>query len=186
VKVGKAVKAILDARSRERASEILTFLKPQAEASVTHPLMDDSMVINVAFLLQNSNRQAFEDALSRLDQQYEGTMFFRLVGPLPPYSFCTLEILRPDMQQLLEAGGVLGLGEESTMGEIREAYWRLTKEFHPDRFPGDKGVQKRFEDISRAYKVLCEHCRNNRISFKENAAAGWMQVRPIKRYERIE
>jgi len=184
VAVGKAVKVGLDARSRKRASEILDVLKKWAEDSAIHPLMDDSMMMNAAFLLKRANREAFEQAVAQLDRRYEDKVLFRIVGPLPPYSFCTLEIQKPDIRQLLEAREALGLGEEATALEIRESYWRLTKEFHPDRFPGDSGAQERFEGISSAYRTLCEFCRNDRISFKEDHVGEWMQIRPMKQYAR--
>lgn len=185
VETGKLVKVSLDALSRKKAFEILGVLNPLTEDRVPHPLMDDSMIMNMAFLLRSGDRENFEGAVADLDENHEDRILFRLVGPLPPYSFCTLEIKKPHTDLLLGAREALGLGEEATILEIREAYWRLTKEFHPDRFPGDKRVQKRFEGISRAYRTLCDYCRNGSISFKEKNHSEWMRIRPMKQYARV-
>ena len=178
--VGKMVKEMLDSRSRKRASEVLDALNPWVDECLSHPLMDDTMIMNTAFLLKRQNRQVVEDCLERLDQSYGQSVLFRLVGPLPPYSFCTLEIQQPDIRQILEAGKTLGLGKEATALEIREAYWKLTKAFHPDFFPGDKAVQTRFETIARAYRTLCDNCRDDRICFEERPAGGWGRIRCMK------
>ena len=182
VAVGKEVKACLDEKSRQKATEVLDVLGTVSEDYVSHALMDDSMIMNAAFLLEKEKKQAFEKTVSQLDQRYEDSVLFRLIGPLPPYSFCTLEIHRPNIRQLQEAKEVLGLEEEASLLEIRESYWRLTKEYHPDRFPDDAEAQERFEVIVRAYRTLCQHCRDDRISFRKIHLRDWVLVRPMKRH----
>ena len=46
---------------------------------------------------------------------------------------------------------ILGISPNATVGEIRSAYRRLPKEFHPDYYAGDS---ERFRDIQEAYSVL--------------------------------
>jgi len=46
---------------------------------------------------------------------------------------------------------VLGVSENATAKEIKAAYRKLSKEFHPDQNPG---AEDRFKDISAAYDVL--------------------------------
>src|SRR5210317_631759 len=46
---------------------------------------------------------------------------------------------------------ILGISSGATADEIRSAYRRLAKEFHPDRYEGDS---ERFRDIQEAYSVL--------------------------------
>jgi len=46
---------------------------------------------------------------------------------------------------------ILGIPSGATTDEIRSAYRRLAKEFHPDRYEGDS---ERFRDIQEAYSVL--------------------------------
>jgi DnaJ-class molecular chaperone len=46
---------------------------------------------------------------------------------------------------------ILGISPNATVDEIRSAYRRLAKEFHPDHYTGNS---ERFRDIQEAYSVL--------------------------------
>lgn len=46
---------------------------------------------------------------------------------------------------------ILGISQNATVDEIRSAYRRLAKEFHPDHY---EGSSQRFRDIQEAYSVL--------------------------------
>ena len=48
----------------------------------------------------------------------------------------------------------LGVSKEATADEIKKAYRRLAKQYHPDTTGGDKAKESRFKDISNAYDVL--------------------------------
>src|SRR5437016_6525922 len=48
----------------------------------------------------------------------------------------------------------LGVGKEATADEIKKAYRKLAKQFHPDSTGGDKAKESRFKDVQNAYDVL--------------------------------
>jgi DnaJ-class molecular chaperone len=48
----------------------------------------------------------------------------------------------------------LGVGEKATADEIKRAYRKLAKQFHPDTTGGDKAKETRFKEVSNAYDVL--------------------------------
>jgi len=48
----------------------------------------------------------------------------------------------------------LGVGDKATAEEIKRAYRKLAKQYHPDSTGGDKVKESRFKDISNAYDVL--------------------------------
>ncbi len=48
----------------------------------------------------------------------------------------------------------LGVSDEATPGEIKKAYRRLAKKYHPDTTGGDKAKEAKFKEISSAYDVL--------------------------------
>ncbi len=50
----------------------------------------------------------------------------------------------------------LGVSKSATQDEIKKAYKRLAKKYHPDRNPGDKAAENRFKEISEAYQCLSE------------------------------
>jgi molecular chaperone DnaJ len=51
---------------------------------------------------------------------------------------------------------ILGVSREATQEEIKQAYRRLAREYHPDRHPGDKAIEERFKEINEAYAVLSD------------------------------
>jgi len=51
---------------------------------------------------------------------------------------------------------VLGVNSSATEAEIKKAYRRLAKRYHPDANPDDKGSAERFKEVSEAYSVLSD------------------------------
>ncbi len=48
----------------------------------------------------------------------------------------------------------LGVQRNANEQDLKSAFRKLAKEFHPDRNPGDKTAEQSFRDISEAYEVL--------------------------------
>lgn len=48
----------------------------------------------------------------------------------------------------------LGVGKKATPEEIKKAYRRLARQYHPDRNPDDKVAEERFKEVSQAHDVL--------------------------------
>jgi molecular chaperone DnaJ len=52
---------------------------------------------------------------------------------------------------------VLGVARDASPEEIKRAFRRLAKRYHPDTYEGDKGeAERRFREISEAYEVLSD------------------------------
>jgi molecular chaperone DnaJ len=49
---------------------------------------------------------------------------------------------------------ILGVSEKASQKEIKDAYRKLARKYHPDANPGDKDAEERFKEISEAYEVL--------------------------------
>jgi molecular chaperone DnaJ len=49
---------------------------------------------------------------------------------------------------------VLGVSRKADEKEIRSAYRKLARKFHPDVNPGDKSAEAKFKEISEAHEVL--------------------------------
>ncbi len=49
---------------------------------------------------------------------------------------------------------ILGVKKESTQDEIKKAYRKLARKWHPDINPGNKDAEQKFKDISAAYDCL--------------------------------
>ncbi|HEV7883738.1 MAG TPA: DnaJ domain-containing protein, partial [Solirubrobacteraceae bacterium] len=49
---------------------------------------------------------------------------------------------------------VLGVDRKATAAEIKKAYRKLARQYHPDRNPGDAKAEARFKEISQAHDIL--------------------------------
>lgn len=49
---------------------------------------------------------------------------------------------------------VLGVEKNASSDDLKKAYRKLSKEWHPDKHKGDKGAETRFKEINEAYEVL--------------------------------
>jgi molecular chaperone DnaJ len=51
---------------------------------------------------------------------------------------------------------VLGVDKNASDADIKKAYRKLAKQYHPDVNPGDKEAEARFKEINEAYEVLSD------------------------------
>src|SRR5215468_9917787 len=60
------------------------------------------------------------------------------------------------MAQERDLYAILGLSKGASADEVRKAYRKLARKFHPDLNPGDKQAEERFKDLSLANDVLSD------------------------------
>ena len=51
---------------------------------------------------------------------------------------------------------VLGVDKSAGASEIKKAYYKLAKQYHPDVNPGDAEAEKKFKEINEAYAILSD------------------------------
>jgi len=51
---------------------------------------------------------------------------------------------------------VLGVDKKASPDEIKKAYRKLARQFHPDHNPGDDKAEARFKQISQAHDILSD------------------------------
>jgi molecular chaperone DnaJ len=67
---------------------------------------------------------------------------------------------------------ILGVPEKASEAEIKKAYRRLAKQYHPDRNPNDKPSAERFKEIAEAYSVLSDAEQRKRYDTMRKYGAG--------------
>jgi DnaJ-class molecular chaperone len=78
---------------------------------------------------------------------------------------------------------VLGVAKTATEDEIKQAYRKLARKYHPDVNPGDKSAEEKFKEINEAYEVLSDADKRKRYDqLGQNWKAG-QDFRPPPEWE---
>jgi hypothetical protein len=155
--LGKLVKETLDLRRTETCTVLLDMLLPVGVDNVVNQILDDSIVLNLALLVDVKSTETLDHCLNELDKIYHGALTFRCVGPLPPHSFGTIEINYLEPGTVKQACDILELDVSCSKDQVRSAYHRLVKKSHPDVVNDDVlGGSGRvgITVLSDAYKTL--------------------------------
>ncbi len=159
MKIGLMVKEALDRIREGYFKRIQAALKSVSQSFKAHELMDDKMVANIAFLINKDKYKEFEMKVEGLNAEFNEKLNFRCVGPLPPYSFYTLEIKTVKNEEIDWAKKRLEISNDITSkNELKKAYRRQAVSTHPDRNPNMPSAEKEFDEVNRAYKILTEYC----------------------------
>ena len=62
---------------------------------------------------------------------------------------------------------VLGLNRDASDEDVKRAYRRLAKKYHPDLNPGDKEAARRMQEVNAAYEQI-----KNPEKFRQSQAGG--------------
>jgi hypothetical protein len=132
VRLGRLVKAHLDLRREAVSRRILETLRPMAIEVATNPLLSEQLVANIAVLVERSRVADLEASVRELDAAFEGRLTFRMIGPMPPYTFNTIGVRRVSRQQVNAACRLLELDASCrlTAGGVRHSYRRLAAAAH--------------------------------------------------------
>lgn len=159
IQLGQMVKASMDRRRSRYREQMLNFLMSLAVDLQPNALVSDEMVMNVAFLVERANQEEFDSCVKQLDDLFGNQINFRIIGPLPPYSFATVDVTRPDLEKIEEARQLLHLGNTFSESDVRKAYRHLAAESYPDYSAGNELAKTQFTKLRQASELLSAYCQ---------------------------
>src|SRR5215468_9303263 len=65
---------------------------------------------------------------------------------------------------------VLGVAKNASEADVKKAYRKLARQYHPDRNPGDKTAAAKFKEVQDAYDVLSD--KSKRAQYDQFGFAG--------------
>jgi hypothetical protein len=161
VALGKLIEQALFTTKADYYQMILQTFSSLTLDTCLHDLADEHMIFNAAFLLAKKDEETFYQLLHNLDQKLENTANFRVVGPLPLYSFSTIVLEQIDPRTVEEAKEILELEGYLTEKAVRDAYHRLAQKFHPDTSNGEEAAH--FPHVHSAYRTLKNFIENGLV-----------------------
>jgi uncharacterized protein YukE len=165
--IGELVKNLLDALQSEYATKTAEAFAPFYKSTKQHELMNDQMVANTAFLVHQNKLVLFEKALDELDENLNGKLNFKFVGPLPCYSFYTMELKSLSIEKIQSAKKELGLADFISENSMQQAYLDKAKLLHPDANTGEDATIV-FNQIKKAHKTLQNYADVLKLASKED------------------
>lgn len=90
ITLGQLTEAEIEIKSAWEADGVLDVLEQHAVDLLVSPNLNDTMLLNAAFLVERQHEEEFDGAVFGLAEAQAGRLIFNYVGPLPPYSFINL------------------------------------------------------------------------------------------------
>lgn len=160
IQVGFNIKKIIDRMREDYADKIKNALRTISQDFRQPELTDDKIVVNAGFLIEKVKQNDFYKEIEGLNVQFDGKISFKCVGPLPAYTFYTLEVKKLQYEDLQRAKNRIGVvSNQVSRDDIREAYRKTVFNVHPDKNPDKPEIKTEFEEVKKSYTLLLDYCQ---------------------------
>jgi Gas vesicle synthesis protein GvpL/GvpF len=104
VALGERVAAAVDRHRARDAESLLERIRPLVSDIQVDPPGSDRVAASAQLLVRRESRAALDALIAELTPKLEGYIALRYIGPLPPYSFSTLELEPEEAAQAATTG----------------------------------------------------------------------------------
>ncbi len=81
---------------------------------------------------------------------------------------------------------ILGVSRDASEKEIKSAYKRLAKKYHPDLNPGNKAAEEKFKEINEAYEILSDPVQRKNYDLTGDPRGGFNSYQQDGRYQNVD
>jgi hypothetical protein len=92
IRLGEMIEEAMEEKRAQDAERLLKPLRTLAQKTRTNYTFSDRMVVNTAFLVEESQEEAFDQRVEQLDDEMGDRLMFKYVGPVPPYNFVDIVV----------------------------------------------------------------------------------------------
>ena len=180
IAIGKFIKEKIDQKNNKISNEVANSLMSFCGNAKKHETMNDEMPVNYAFLVRKESKEEFLEKINELDSKYENKLNFKIVGPLPCYSFYTIQTELIEKKDIENAKITLGIKLSENDYDLKKAYKNKVLLTHPDKDMELKNKNNdKFIEINSAYKLLLK-CRNSVTKSSESISQYPLYIIKIK------
>ena len=92
IEAGKQVQKALAKKKQDEGQIIIRKLKRISVDVKENDAIGDSMLLNLACLIDRTHEKEFDNTINDLAAEYENRFIFKYVGPIPPFNFVNIEV----------------------------------------------------------------------------------------------
>ncbi|MDQ0507107.1 GvpL/GvpF family gas vesicle protein [Xanthobacter agilis] len=122
----------LTAERQEVRRRVVERLRTAARDLVVTEPTEAEGIVSLALLVDRGADGVVVEALEALDAEFGGELMFRLVGPMPPYSFASVQVHLTAAAAVRDARAELGVAPDAGPEAVKTAYRRALRRVHPD------------------------------------------------------
>ena len=92
IEAGKQVQKALAEKKQDEKQIITRKLKRISVDVKENDVIGDSMLLNLACLIDRTHEKEFDNTINDLAAEHENRFFFKYVGPIPPFNFVNIKV----------------------------------------------------------------------------------------------
>lgn len=178
IEVGQLIQKILTGWKKRVAGQFINEVKSITDCTFYNNQLDEGTLLSMAVLTTREGADKIAEILNSLPGDPD--LSARMVGPMPPHSFYTLEIKGISEESLKNALNILGLAGIPHYRDIVEAKKSILHHVHPDKGTRHDGSQ--VQTVLDSFNLLDCYYRHKNFSVSKLEDAFMVRVANTRQY----